>query len=111
MDLRLTSDKTVTSSTNEEISIDGKIDIDEVITKLSKCNEKIEDYIITLGNFKTQCETLIERYRDLKISGVVPRKDIIDDISITTQIVSLSSIHQIFSPLLNVMDRIIREEE
>ena len=40
MDLRLISDKTVTSSTNQEISIDEKIDIDEVITKLSNCNEK-----------------------------------------------------------------------
>ena len=48
--------------------------------------------MITLGNFKTQCETLIERYHDLKISGVVPHQDIIDDISITTQIVSLSSV-------------------
>ena len=111
MDLRLISDKTVTSSTNQEISIDEKIDIDEVITKLSNCNEKIEDYMITLRNFKTQCETLLQRYRDLKIDGLVPRQDIVDDISITTQIVSLSSVREIFSPLLNVMDRIIREED
>ena len=111
MDLRIRSDNTVISSTNEEISIDEKIDIDEVITKLSNCNEKIKDYIITLANLKTQCEILIERYRDSKISGVVPRQDIVDDISITAQIVSLSSVREIFSPLLNVMDRIIREEE